>query len=201
MAVVAGHVGMEVLPEALDAIVVRTVGRKEVELDATQPPQSATRLTALVDAVVVQNDVDAFGVTVVLGQLLEQFHEEGRVLLVGARPYDCAVASIQCPSEVGLRVLPGSHDNPLMTATHPVQPDFRVEVDIDLVLVDGNLVSGEFSDQLTNLRQASALLPWRKGTDDGGLGIATVCAKPTENAANDTDADSDSSKFVGNARQ
>lgn len=35
MAVVAGHVGVEVLPETLDAIVVRTVGRKEVELEAT----------------------------------------------------------------------------------------------------------------------------------------------------------------------
>lgn len=75
MPMVASHIRMEVLPETLDAIVVRTVGRKEVESNASKPSQGVAGLATLVDAVVVQNDVDALGIGIVLSQLLKKLDE------------------------------------------------------------------------------------------------------------------------------
>ena len=81
-AVVAGDVGMEVLPLPLDAVVVGAVGRQEVESDA------AARLREVlldgsgrVNAVVVEDDMDAAGFGVLVLQAVEQLEEQSAVLL------------------------------------------------------------------------------------------------------------------------
>ena len=71
MPVIAGHIGVEVLPQTLDVVVVGAVGWKEVELDAAESPQCTAGLAALVDAVVIQDDMDALGIDVVLRQSFE----------------------------------------------------------------------------------------------------------------------------------
>lgn len=63
---IAGHIGVEVLPEAFDPVVVGAVRRKEVELNASESSQCAAGLITLVNAVVVEDDVDALGIGVVL---------------------------------------------------------------------------------------------------------------------------------------
>ncbi len=58
-AVVAGDVGVEVLPDALDAVRVGAVGRQEVQDDAAAELfESALRDAGGVDAVVVDDEVD-----------------------------------------------------------------------------------------------------------------------------------------------
>jgi hypothetical protein len=64
---ITGYVGMEVLPESFNTVVVRAVWRKEVELNASESFQCATGLITFVNAVVVVDEVNAPGVGVVMG--------------------------------------------------------------------------------------------------------------------------------------
>jgi hypothetical protein len=143
---IAGDVGVEVLPKTLDAIVVWAVGWQEVEANATKPSQSAAGLTTLVDAIVVQDDMDAFSVCIVLSQFLKKLNEEVCVLLGRAYPYDRAITGIQWPSNVSLLVLSRSDYETLMTVVHPIQPDLRIEMDVDLILEDSDLVDWKLSN-------------------------------------------------------
>src|SRR5260370_15426009 len=57
--VVAGDIGVEILPDTFDSVRVRTVRRQEVQDDmAAELLESAQRHCSLVNAVVVENDVD-----------------------------------------------------------------------------------------------------------------------------------------------
>ena len=74
--VVAGHVGVKLLPLTLDAVAIGALRGQEVELDATaQGGELVLHLLALVDAVVVQDDVDGLGVGIDLDQVVEQTAE------------------------------------------------------------------------------------------------------------------------------
>jgi hypothetical protein len=146
VAMIAGDVGVAVLPETFDAIVVWAVGWEEVEANATEPSQSAAGLATPVDAIVVEDDMDAFSVSIVLSQFLKKLNEEVCVLLGRSHPYDRAVTGIQCPSNVSLLVLSRSDDETLMTVVHPIQPDLRIEMDVDLIFEDSNLVDWKLSN-------------------------------------------------------
>jgi hypothetical protein len=49
--VIAGHIGVEVVPEAFDPVVVGAVRRKEVELNAFESSQCIVGLIILVNAI------------------------------------------------------------------------------------------------------------------------------------------------------
>ena len=68
-AVVAGDVGVEVLPDALDAVGVGAVGRQEVEGDAvTEGLEGASGRLRRVDGVVVDDEVDSPHARIVAGR-------------------------------------------------------------------------------------------------------------------------------------
>jgi hypothetical protein len=67
VAVITGHIGVEVLPEAFEPVVVRAVRRKEVKLNSSESSQRAAGLITLVSSVVVVDEVNAPGVGVVMG--------------------------------------------------------------------------------------------------------------------------------------
>ena len=70
--VVSRHVVVQIFPDPLDAIVVGAVGRQEVELDLARRGrlQCQSDLLAVVDAVVVENEVDPTSAPVRLGNEL-----------------------------------------------------------------------------------------------------------------------------------
>src|SRR6516165_7867978 len=64
-AMIAGDVRVPILPDALDAVRVRAVGRQEMEHDAaTESGEDLAGASRLVDAIVVDDQVDAFGASV-----------------------------------------------------------------------------------------------------------------------------------------
>ena len=69
-AVVASDVGMQVFPSSLDPVVIRAVGRKEVQLDplALRRLQCDFHLLGMVDGVVVEDDMDCLGIRILLRQ-------------------------------------------------------------------------------------------------------------------------------------
>lgn len=75
--VVAGDVGVEVEPDALDAVLVRAVGRQEVQpqlIAELDPPRLGQ--AALVDDAVVEDHVDRLGLGVGLEQRPQQVEEQ-----------------------------------------------------------------------------------------------------------------------------
>src|SRR5271170_5607371 len=91
-AVVAGDVGMEVLPDALDAIGIGTVRREEVQNDpAAERVENATSRVRRVDAVVVDDEVDSADAAPIAGsEEPQQLAEEGGVLAGGPRGVELA---------------------------------------------------------------------------------------------------------------
>lgn len=76
-AMVASDVGVEVQPDALNAIGVRAVRRQEVEDNpAAEFLERLSRLLAAVDGGVVQDEVDSWGARVLTGDAPKQLDEE-----------------------------------------------------------------------------------------------------------------------------
>src|SRR6201999_3863316 len=106
-AVVAGDVGVKVLPDALDTVRVGAVGWQEVQDDpAAELFEGALRRAGGVDAVVVDDEVDALDLgSVVLGELPQQLAEERGALVSEARRVERAGADVERAGEVELLVL------------------------------------------------------------------------------------------------
>lgn len=76
-AVVARDVGMKVEPGALDLVVVRAVRREELQHDASAKLREvALGALATVDDVVVEDDVDATGMAMLVRQAPDQLAEQ-----------------------------------------------------------------------------------------------------------------------------
>src|SRR5688572_25248130 len=84
-AVVPSDVAMEVAPEPLDAVVLGTVGRQEVQDEHADPLEIALGLLALVNHVVVEDQVDPACLRVGRPQLFEERDEPVRVLVIRGR--------------------------------------------------------------------------------------------------------------------
>jgi hypothetical protein len=60
-----------------------------------------------------------------------------------------------------LLVLAWCNDLALVPSVHPIQPNLRLEVDIDFILLDSHFIRRQSRNQPSNTRQSSALLPFR----------------------------------------
>src|SRR6266571_2360163 len=129
--VVAGDIGVEVLPDTFDSVRVRTVGRQEVQDDmAAELLESAQRHCSLVNAVVVEDDVDTSSASIEDRDSSQQVAKQ-RSVLVGCTGADqLAGEYVQRTGKVELLVLAGREDLSLMTAQHPVTADLLVQMDV-----------------------------------------------------------------------
>src|SRR4051812_34604305 len=127
--VVACDVGVEVLPNTLDAVRVGAVRRQEVEQDASaQRVESAEGRACRVDGVVVEDDVDAPHVwSVALVQQFKEIAEQCGVLSRRARRVEYAGEDIERAGQIEFLVLAGGGNAALLAGEHPVAPDLRVE--------------------------------------------------------------------------
>src|ERR1700730_1156284 len=105
---VSGDLGMQILPDALDLVVLGAVRRQRMQFDAApRTPQRPLRQVTAVDAVVVHDHMDHLGLGVTLPQLDQQADEQPTVLLGRRHPQQLPAAGIQGPGQVTLAVLPG----------------------------------------------------------------------------------------------
>src|ERR1700721_4010935 len=126
-AVVARDIGVEVLPDALDPVGIRTVGRQEVEHDSSaEGLEGPVRLVRRVDAVVVHDEVHAASTAVAAGEEPEQLTEERSVLRRGTGRVKPAGANVEGAGEVELLILARRDDAALLAAQHPVATDLGV---------------------------------------------------------------------------
>lgn len=173
-AVVTCDIGMQVLPEALDAIVVGAIGRQEMQDDsAAELGDVALRDVARVDDVVVEDDVDVLRSRVVEQELVEQAAEEQAVLSLAVDPGELSSGRIEGASDIVLLILAGRDDHALLPVVHPVEANLRIEVDVDLVCVEDGLVLGRPGDEPYERCQdmlASSAWP---GTEHDWLGISS----------------------------
>ncbi len=109
--VVAGNVVVELLPEPLDDVRLRRVGRQEVKHDApAEPGQVPQRPPRLVDDEIIENEVDVPGTPVRAAQRIDQGEEELRVLPLGDGVDNLAAPGVQRAGHIALHVLAGRDD-------------------------------------------------------------------------------------------
>ena len=94
---------------------------------------------ALVDDVVVEDQMDATGPAIGVQQRAQQVEEQPGRLAVAGDVDQPLVGGIVGAGQMTLLVLPGRHHFPLGAGQHPVGTDLGVEVEIDLVHVEHHL--------------------------------------------------------------
>jgi len=189
-AVVAGHVGVEVLPNSLDAIRIRAVGREEVkDNSAAESLKLAARGVRGMDAVVVNDEVHTLGLRVALGQEGQQAAEQRRSFSRLARRVQGPRPNVKRAGQVELLVLAGRKDAALLSWKHPIAPNLRVEVYIHLVRVQHGLVDGCSRFESPYFREALFSCIARPRAEDDWLGRAEPGPKVRQNAAHRADVD------------
>src|SRR6266567_898006 len=186
--VVAGDIGVEVLPDTFDSVRVRTVGRQEVQDDmAAELLESAQRHCSLVNAVVVEDDVDTSSASIEDRDSSQQVAKQ-RSVLVGCTGADqLAGEYVQRTGKVELLVLAGREDLSLMTAQHPVTADLRVQMDVDLILEDDGFGGGCAVFQAPQFSQTSQPLVARPRAKHDRIRRTETSAEPSQSATHRAD--------------
>ena len=129
--VIARDIVVQVAPHAFDAIVVRAVRRQKMQTDSgAQGGQRDLRPLTAVDRVVVQNDVDAFCIRVVVtDQLPKLGDEQVAVFTVPVDPGESPGLGIQRSAQIALLVLARRMDALLGATQHVVRADLGIQMD------------------------------------------------------------------------
>src|SRR5580704_11840660 len=166
---ISGHIGMQVLPYALDTVEVGAVWRQEVKDDATaERLESVAGAASAVDAIVVHDQVHPACASIAAREQPEQLTEEHGVLAGCAGRVQLTRAHIERSGQVELLILAGRDDAALMTAEHPITADLGVEMNINLVAVEHGLLGARPGFEQADLRQnAQPPLAKPRAQDDG----------------------------------
>src|SRR5438270_12428654 len=131
-AVVARHGVVKVRPDPLDPIVIRAIRRQKVELHLPLPGgQRQVNLAAVVDFVVVEDDVNSTSLAIAEGdQPMNQEEEQCAVLAFAFDPSELACAGIQRPGQTTLLVTSRCENLLLLTLEHPFRSGLGVHMNV-----------------------------------------------------------------------
>jgi hypothetical protein len=170
-AMVAGYIGVQIEPDALDPILVRTVGRQKVEPDPAHGPQRRLNEPALVDDVVVEDHVDRSRPPIGTQQRLQELDEQPTRLADTIDIDELLTLGVIGTGQVALHVLARRDDEPLLAWQHPVGPDARVQMQVDLVGIDRHRTPTGIFGQPAQASQASSAPRGGPGTSDDRAGL------------------------------
>src|SRR5438093_1136492 len=160
---IAGHVRVKLEPQSLDAVLVGTVWRQEVQPEAATPlRQRWLDDLAVMDDVVVEDEMKHRGATIASQHSAQQVQEEPAPFLVAFDPDQMSRAVAQGSSEEAFLVLPGRENPALLSRQGPVGTDSRIQVEVHFVDVEGFLVPFQGRKQRADLSQtplATSLSP------------------------------------------
>ena len=148
---VSSDAAVQVSPDAFDFVVLRAVRRQKVKAD-TLPfrcLQADIHCLRRVNTVVVQNDMNCLCIGM-LSQLPQHLDKQHRVLPVGLNPDEFTAADIERTGQITFLVFPRSRHLFLLSSVHPVQADFRIQMDVNFVFIERHLVPGQSLYQLAN---------------------------------------------------
>lgn len=150
---VAGDVGVQLLPDPFDPVVIGTIRRQEVqpELLTRRRGETLPDQPRRMDRVVVQDDVDPFRLRETLRQAPLQQDKQGRVLAAAGDGNQFFRPHLLRPGHRALLVLAGREHLLLLTAQHPVHADPGVQRKVGLVFVDRDFVRRQLSHQVLDL--------------------------------------------------
>jgi hypothetical protein len=197
--VVTRHVVVQIFPEPLDAIMVGAVRRQEVELNpgGCGRLQGQLDLLAVMDAVVVKNDVDATSVPVRLRhEFVKEIQEQEAVLPVPFDPCELAGLGIESAGEVTLLVASRSVDVLLLSGQRPLWPNLGVEMNVDFVEVHNDLARGEVVNQPLNGSQSPYATRSWPGAADGRFGPIQPNPQLSQEPTHCGDADANAGSFT-----
>src|SRR5262245_23393166 len=156
--VIAGNIGVQVLPRSFDPVVVRTVRRQKMQSDpAAEAGERHPRDLTVVNPVVIENHVNHRGLRTLRRELGQQGDEQRTGFTLAFDPNQRAGADVQRSRQITLDVLARRRDFLLLALHHPIPADLRIQVNVHLVLVERALVVRHRGQQATNFRQAPAL--------------------------------------------
>ena len=105
-------------------------------------------LSAAVNAVVVQDQMDVFCVGIVtFHNCPHLIDKQLTVLVITFNECHFASMSIQCSRQIMFLVLAGSEYRFLHPTRHPVVPDFGIQMNVDFIHVEDNLAFRKRIDQ------------------------------------------------------
>jgi len=187
---IAGDVGVEILPTSLDAIVVGAVRREKVKDDAAvHVGEDSSDQFAVVDAVVVDDEVNSSRAAVGVDDAKEQQREKHAVLSWRINPRHDVVVRCERACEVVLHVLSRRDDAALLSAQHPIAADARVEMDIDLVGVEHRLAFRRARCERTQLAQTTFPLLARPRAEDDRPRHSVASAELAQDASHGARSD------------
>ena len=132
---------------------------------------------ALVNAVVVHDEMNASGFPIVASQPIQQLPKELAVLREVASRVDPARPHVQSAREIELLVLSWRDDLALLSRQHPVPTDLGVEVYVDLVGVQDRLALRSAGLKPTNLPQHAFSSGRGPRAEDDRLGRSETSAE------------------------
>src|SRR5262249_2743070 len=187
-AVVARDVRVQVEPDSLDAVGVRAVWRQGVQhRPVGELGKEAAGDRARVNDVVVEDEMEAASRRVRSDELLDELAEQHAVLLGRIDRNELAGPCVEGASDVVLFVLARRDDAALETTRHPVAPDLRVEVNVDLVNVENRLGVVRGVGQLLELADNAGSSSFRPRAQDDGFGRAESGTESGEDASHRAD--------------
>jgi hypothetical protein len=179
---IPGDVVMQVSPDPFGSIVVGAIGWQEVEFHlVTQHLQRKLHLQTVVNAVVVQNEVDRSSSAIGLGhQFVEKLQKQQADFPFTFNPSEFASPRIAGAIEVALVVASRCKNLLLFSRQHPVRSDFGSQMDVHLVAVQYDLVFAQIPDEPSDGRQPTHPTPSRPTAVDHGLGSSQPNTEPGE---------------------
>jgi hypothetical protein len=176
---------MEVLPDALNFVVVWAIGGQEVQLDFARQItlQGGVDDITLMNAIVVEDQVQAARLGILATQAVEQVQEQVTGFALPLDPDDHACADIEGASQVALLVFARRGHLLLLTRHHPIQADFGIEMNVHLVLIKDPFPARQRGDQALQLPQTPRFRRFVPGTADRRLGATTPGLDPSQGSA------------------
>jgi len=185
---IARNIAMQILPDALDAIVIGTVRRQKVQDHfAIELGEMALRDLRRVDDEVVADDVDGPRVGVLSDERVEHGAEERAVLLGRFDPGDPASLDVPRASEIVLLILAGREHPALVAAIHPIEADLGIEMNVDFIGVENWLLVGAGAAQTQQLIEDAAFATVRPRAEHDRLRVSATRTDAPQRSAHRSD--------------
>ncbi len=172
---------MQILPQPLDGILAGERRRKEVKQhSALVALQCRARDAAGVDAVVVEDEMDAPESTVALGDRFNPIDEHLAPFAHAVDPLQRSGAAVQGTGQVQVLVLASRAHLLLHAFQQPVRARLQVEMDVHFALVYSDLIQTEILLHGSNLRDSPLPPALAPGALDEQLSPPPARSHPSE---------------------
>ena len=104
----------------------------------------------------------------------QHVNEQLAAFLFSFDPNQLACLGVQSTCQITLFVLARCEDGFLLARHHPVRADFRIQVNVDFVLIDGHFIVGQRFEQRMNCPQTPVFGLFRPRATDQRFGAAAA---------------------------